>query len=384
MVRTRLHAAEEHNATFVELFFDLVFVFAITQITVLTAHHLTPAGLARSLILFWLIWWAWTQFTWTLNTVDTTGASVRAATLIATGAAFVMATSVTRAFGDDAWWFAVPYVVVRVIGLIVQALVTKETPGDHSGVWRWLAVSNIGLVVVLIGAAVPTPARTWIWLLAIGIDLVAATGAGSANWELNAKHFSERHGLFVIIALGESMIVAATAVAGEVHSTALTVCTGLALAITCTLWWTYFGWLHPQLEHAMSRTSVAGIGRFARDVFSLGHFPVICGIIAFAVAIEEIVIHPDEPLHTEVLLALGAGVALFVGCSALSYWRATGQVLVARLAILAVTLVALGFTKPFDPAVSMTVVLIGVAAVVLVEELRPPIARLTRADTAAS
>ena len=116
-VRPRLHAPEPQGVAFVELFFDLVFVFAVTQVTALTARNLTPDGVLRSLVLFWMIWWAWTQFTWTLNPADTTHVFVRVITLAATAAAFVMATTVSQAFLDDALLFAVPYLVVRILGL---------------------------------------------------------------------------------------------------------------------------------------------------------------------------------------------------------------------------------------------------------------------------
>src|SRR5215218_690851 len=114
--RRRLRAPEPQSATFVELFFDLVFVFAVTQITALTAHDLTVGGVIRSLLLFWLIWWAWTQLTWTLNPADTNHTGIRITVLLATAAAFVMATSVPRAFAEDSLWFALPYLVVRVLG----------------------------------------------------------------------------------------------------------------------------------------------------------------------------------------------------------------------------------------------------------------------------
>ena len=106
--RRSLRASEPQAVTFVELFFDLVFVFAVTQITALTAHDLTVGGVLRSILLFWLIWWAWTQFTWTLNPADTTHTGVRVLTLAATATAFVMATSIAHAFAEDGLWFAIP------------------------------------------------------------------------------------------------------------------------------------------------------------------------------------------------------------------------------------------------------------------------------------
>jgi low temperature requirement protein LtrA len=122
----RLHAPEAQPVTFVELFFDLVFVFAVTQVTALTAENLDVGGVARSTVVFWLVWWAWTQFTWTLSPADTQHTVVRALTLVATAAAFVMASSITRAFEHEVLWFAVPYVLIRALGLGLQVRIDKE------------------------------------------------------------------------------------------------------------------------------------------------------------------------------------------------------------------------------------------------------------------
>jgi low temperature requirement protein LtrA len=219
--RCRLRAAGPQPVMFVELFFDLVFVFAVTQVTILTAHHLTPDGIPRSMLLFWLIWWAWTQFTWTLNPADTTHGAVRVITLVATGAAFIMATAVPRAFEEDAIWFAVPYVVVGLLGLALQLKVDNDGPDvDTQGARVWASLSAVGLVLVIAGAVADPTLRVWLWVLVIGADLVAATFAGQTQEEshLDPAHFSERHALFVIIALGESLIVAGTAMAAEART----------------------------------------------------------------------------------------------------------------------------------------------------------------------
>ena len=175
MTRRQLHGPEDQAVTFVELFFDLVFVFAVTQITALTATNLTWSGVARSILLFWLIWWAWTQFTWTLNPADTTHDLVRILTLVATGVAFIMATSVTRAFGPEVFWFVVPYLLVRLLGLGLQVRIDLERDRmDRGSVAIWASLSLIGLALVFAGAFVDSPARNWIWLAAIGADLFAA------------------------------------------------------------------------------------------------------------------------------------------------------------------------------------------------------------------
>lgn len=382
MPRLALHAPEAQPVTFVELFFDLVFVFAVTQVTVLTAHHLDAGGVARSTVLFWLIWWAWTQFTWTLNPADTQHTVVRVCTLAATGAAFVMAASVPRAFADDPLWFAVPYVLIRLLGLGLQVRVDHERAGEGVGIsMTWVYVSLIGLAVVLAGATVDMPGRTWVWVGAIAVDFLAAALSGrNAVWDLDTSHFSERHGLFVIIALGESLIVAGTAVAADDRTADLVLTAGACLVVACLLWWTYFGWLKEALEEGFAAVPEDQIGPTARDAFSFTHFPLIGGIIGFAVAVEEILLHPERPAQTAVVASLIVGIGLFIGASALACWRITRRVLTARLAILAGTLVVVGLLADADPLWPLTAVAAGLLAIVVTEDLT--IHRETAADIA--
>ena len=373
--RGNYRAAGPQAVTFVELFFDLVFVFAVTQLTVLTAHNLTPDGILRSILLGWLIWWAWTQFTWTLNPADTTHSVVRIVTLAATAVALVMAASVPRAFADDALWFAVPYVLVRVLGLGLQVRVDLERVGEsHAGVVTWAGFSAIGLVLVLVGAAVDPTLRPWVWLLAILADLLAAARAGrNTTWDLNPAHLSERHGGFVIIAIGESVIVAGTTVANDERSFALGAAAAAAILVACLLWWTYFGWLKDALEEGYAAAPPERMGPLARDAFSLAHFPLIAGIVGFAVALEEIGAHPDEPAQAAVLASLGIGVALFVASSALSLRLCGGGLLVPRLAILAVMLVAIVLVAPLQPVWPLLVVAAALFAIVWMEGPGPDV-----------
>jgi low temperature requirement protein LtrA len=368
----RLHAPEAQAVTFVELFFDLVFVFAVTQVTALLAHDLTPQGVLRSILLFWLIWWAWTQFTWTLNPADTTHPVVRLVTLAAAAAAFVMAASVPRAFESDALWFAGPYLVVRALGLWLQVRVDLErVDEDRTGIWRWASTSTVGLAIVLLGAVADPSVRPLVWLAAIGTDLLATALAGGRSWDIHGGHLAERHGLFVIIALGESLIVAATAVAGDERTVELIAAATGAIVVACLLWWLYFGWFKEALEEQLAELGPRDIGSAARDAYSLGHFPLLFGIIGFAVAIEEFGAHPGEPAHAEVIAALGAGVALFVGCSVFAYWRLARRVLVGRLVAVAGMAVGLVATASLTPVWPLAVVAAALLAVVVTEGLRP-------------
>ena len=352
-----------------------MFVFAVTQVTALTASHLSWSGVARSVLLFWLIWWAWTQFTWTLNPADTDHDFVRVLTLVATGIAFVMATSVTLAFTSDVLWFVVPYIMVRLLGLALQVRIDleREWPGDRT-VTVWATLSLVGLALVLAGAFVDPPARNWIWLVAIVADLIAAGNgaAGGRTWDIRPAHFSERHGLFVIIALGESLIAAGTAVSGEPRTAALMRVVVAVLTVACLLWWSYFGWLKRATERGLAAAPADRIGSVARDAFSLGHFPLLCGIIGFAVAIKEMVHEPTTPAPGAVVAALGIGIALFIGSSAWVYWRTCHHLLVGRLVMLVVAEGVLVLVAGQDPIWPLAVFAAGLLGIVLIEAVMPP------------
>ena len=161
MRETKVHAPEEQSVTFVELFFDLVFVFALTQITSFAAHNLDAEGVLRATVMFWLIWWGWTQWTWALNAADTEHGLIRIGTLVATAIAFIMAVSVGDAFeGDGGLWFIVPYILVRTLGLALYARVAAERDGQLAAVQAFALLSLLGLAAALIGGLVNEDLRS--------------------------------------------------------------------------------------------------------------------------------------------------------------------------------------------------------------------------------
>ena len=362
---TTLRAPENQGVTFVELFFDLVFVFAVTKVTAMVAHDLTGVGVLRAVLVFWMIWWAWTQFTWALNPADTNHPVVRIGTLVATGITFLMALAVEDAFGDGGLRFVVPYILVRLVGLGLYARVTADRAEQLRAVRVFTAASLAGMAVALIGGFLDPAIRFWVWLAVIVLDFAAAAiGARREGWGLNAAHFTERHGLFVIIALGESLIAAGVAASTASRGTAL-VAVG-SVAVVCLLWWSYFGWLKDRLEHAMAGQTGAAQSRFARDVYSLIHFPLIAGVIGVAVGIEEMVAHPFEAMHGEAVSAFAGGIVLFVGSSALACQRALHRALVPRLALMVLLVAAyalLGHPAP-TTTLAVAVAILMVLAVV--------------------
>jgi low temperature requirement protein LtrA len=360
---------EDQKVTFVELFFDLVFVFSVTQVVGLLHEQLDWIAVGQAILVFWLVWWAWTQFTWALNAADTTHHLVEIGTLIATAVAFFMAVALPDAFHDRALWFAVPYVLVRVIGLALYAWVASADPSQRAAVRTFAVVSIGGLVAVLAGGLAGGAMQYWFWGFAILLDIIAAAVGGQAEgWNLHPDHFGERHGLFVIIALGETLIVAAGGVAGALWTGHLIVVAVLAVAITCGLWWTYFPRAKPELDRAMESSRGTEQSKMARDVYSLAHFPMLCGVIAYAAAIEEAVAHPSQSLPFEGRVALAVGLTLFVGGMVVAIWRATRRLLWPRLILTVGTAILIVVATGVAPLFNMVIAFAGVVVIAAMEQ----------------
>jgi low temperature requirement protein LtrA len=304
-----------------------------------------------------------------LNAADTTHPLIQFGTLLATAVAFFMAVALPGAFGERALWFAITYVLVRAIGLIIYARVASEDLLLRTAVRNWIIVSLGGLAAVLLGGLIGGAAQFWLWAAAILLDIIAAIIAGRfEGWNLHPEHFAERHGLFVIIALGETLIVAAARVSGASWTSSLLLAGVLAVAITCGLWWSYFPRTKPALDRAFESSSGAEQTKLGRDVFSLLHFPMLCGVIAYAFVVEEIVAHPGESLALDGRIALAAGLVLFVGGMAIAIWRATGQVLLPRTILILGTAVAVVFASGVSGPVSLAIAFAGILVVVAVEQ----------------
>ena len=355
---------EDQSATFIELFFDLVFVYAVTQTVSLAHEDLSWAGVGHAVVVFWLVWWAWTQYTWALNSADTTHPAVDAVMLVATAIAFLMAVTIPDAFGDAGGWFAATYIAVRVVGLGVYGRVAWDDVAKRRAVRLFAVLSLGGLAAVAAGGVVGGEARAWWWVAAVLLDVAAAAGAGAAEgWDIRPEHFGERHGLFVIIALGESLIVAAAGLTGA-ERTAQTVAVAiLAVAATGGLWWSYFVSAKPALDHALRQRSGSDRSTLARDVYSIWHFPLVFGVVLLAVAIEEAVTHPHEALPVGGSLALAGGVVLFVGSAAAALRQSGYSLSGRRLVILAV--VAAGVWVAHGAAVTWSLLVVALGLLLL-------------------
>ncbi len=363
-----LIASKNQNANYIELFFDLVFVFAITKITLFTAHHLDVAHVMQSMLIFWLIWWGWSQFTWTLNAANTKHIEIRMGTLIATAVAFVMAANTNHAFDSEVLWFTIPYIIVKLLGLGIYFRVTPPGEARRSALVKLTLLSIIPLTAILIGAFASPSQRVWWWLGSILVDIISGFFVGQTRgWKIHPRHFAERHGLIVIIALGESLIVSATAIGDTQRSIELMIVGGLAVLITFLLWFSYFSWINDFLEWHLSHKTGSERVKLGKDVYSLLHVPLIYGIISMAVGFEIILSHPSDPLNLPVAIALGGGVLLFTGSTAAAVWRSGQHSLGSRFIILGISILLFMLTIGHNPIYALGLIVISLILIDIIE-----------------
>jgi len=364
---------DDQPVSFAELFFDLVFVYAITQVVHLMLGGFDWIHVVRAVLVFWLVWWAWTQYSWALNAANTNHRTIQLAILLATAIAFFMAVSVPQAFGSSAKWFALAYVAVRGIGLIIYLWVTWPDPEMRNAVKKFSTLSVLGLCSALAGGYLCGDWQYILWGLTIVLDLVAA-GIGGKNdsWNLHPKHFSERHGLFVIIALGETLIIAASAATEEFSNIYLLAVSCLSVGITCCLWWIYFFRAKEKLEHAMESKSGSARSTLGRDVYSLLHFPLMCGLIIYAYAIEEAMTHPNQEMTFAARIALALGIFIYSMGIGLTHLRATGQILYSRLVMTIVISSSIYFFNGIATFWTLGIALAGLIILCVIEEIKSP------------
>lgn len=296
-----------------ELFFDLVFVFAVTEVAVLLHGDPTWAGAGRALLILAMLWWVWGQYTWVLNGVGTESRLVRLALLGAMGGSLFAGISVPAAFGEDGRAFAIAYVVVLLLALLVYWVGVRDDPSWRRSLMTYLPLAALGAVVFLVGGFVDPPLRTWLWLGGMAIELAAAMSAGRGDFRLRAGHFAERYGLFVIIALGESIVAVGLTAADQERTAALAVALTAAFIGSAVLAWIYFDRLAERSEHRLRATPEPGRSSLARDAYTFLHFPLVAGIVLMAVAADEIVAHPGDPLEGFGRAMLAGGLVLFTG-----------------------------------------------------------------------
>jgi len=307
--------ADPHEATVspLELFFDLVFVFALTQVTAFVADDPTFAQLGRGLVLLAILWWAWSGYTWLTSTVDPELALPRLVMFAAMGAMLVVALATPGAFADDGVLWGVGYLAVRLLHAALFALAARGDPALARAVLSLVAslIPGAGIIIVA-SAAFEGPTRDVLWVLAVVLDYGIVLGMGAEGWHVHAQHFAERFSLVILIALGES-IVAIGVGAEKIELTGGVVLAALvAVGIACAVWWTYFDVVAIVAEQRF-RAAVGGDQvRMARDSYALLHLPMVSGIVLFALGTKKVMEHTGDPLKEMPAVALCGGLALYL------------------------------------------------------------------------
>jgi low temperature requirement protein LtrA len=368
MNNSSIHLIKDQKVSFVELFFDLIFVFAITQVVSILHHGLGLVEIVQAVLIFWIVWWSWTQFTWSLNAADTADRSTVLATLLATAVAFIMAVSVPGGFHDKGIWLSVSYVIVRVIGLYIQNRAVSGTDKQIQAVRVYTILSITGIIAVLIGGILGGTLQYWFWGGSIVLDIITTRIAGKkTGWNVFHEHLSERHGLIVIIVLGETLIVSAGTVSESAWSPQLISVGILSVLITCTLWWSYFSVAKPTLDKAFESAQDVERTEIARDSYSTIHFPMLFGIILYAVSLYNALHHLNEPFSLEGRVALAASLLLFVGGMGAAVQRATGKPFISRIIIMIITATLLVLVSGFTSLVSLIIAFLGLLLLVIIE-----------------
>ena len=311
---------EGERVTPLELFFDLVFVLAITQCTALMAHHPTWSGLAQGLLVLGMLWWSWTAYSWLTSVVDPEEGAVRLIMIGAIAALLLVSLCVPEAFGDLGLAFALIYGVVRVAHIGLFMLASPEDDGLRHSVLG-LAVSSFVAVVLLATASLfDGLAQGAIWALALFLDMGGPYFFGSEGWKLVPGHFAERHGLIIIIALGESIVAIGV---GAEHALDLGIGTAavLGVGLTAAMWWIYFDVVAIISARRLEEAEVGRVqNEMARDSYSYLHLIMVAGIVLTALGLKKTIGHFDEHLHTVPAFALLGGVAVYlIGLVAFRY-----------------------------------------------------------------
>ena len=359
---------DEHQVTPLELFFDLTFVFAMTQVTVMLAGDPTWGGVLRGMLVLAALWWAWSVYAWLTSATDVDEGAVRLVMLAAMGGMFGVALAVPGAFGDDAVLFGVAYLIVRLLHLVLSATVARDDPDRRGALLRFAPTAMVGASLLVFAGFLDGRERIAVWLVALAIDYLgpAVVGVGR-GWRVAPEHFAERYGLIILIALGESIIAIGLG-AGFELDTGVIVAAALGVVVVSALWWLYFDVAAIFARRRLMQAKGVELNRLALHAYSYLHLLMVAGIVLFALGLKTTVGDVGEPLDTVPAVALCGGAALYLLAHVAFLFRTTGRVFRRRtfgaLVLLALIPVALAI-----PALSALALVSGVCALVVAWEV---------------
>jgi low temperature requirement protein LtrA len=383
----RRNARSEQRATTLELFYDLVFVFAITQVSHLLLEHLTWEGAGQSALVLLVVWWSWNYTTWVTNELDPESVVVRLLLIAMMLASLLMAIAIPEAFGDKALLFAASYVAIQVGRHTFLTFVAAEPhtiERQRAGrILTWFVAAG---VLWIAGALTDGTTRTTLWLAALALDYGAPLATfwlpgrprlRPEAWEVGTEHFAERFQLFIIIALGESIVITGATTAELELTTATVAAFGVAFLSTAALWWLYFNLVAAIAQRRLAQAENRTI--LARDAYTYLHVVIVAGILLSAVGDELVIAHPTEELPDAELAAVVCGPALYLLAHVALRLRMTGSVSGRRLTG-ALGCLAVGAIGTFAPALVVAGLLFGVLVAVIVGDQVAAVRRRRRGE----
>ena len=301
----------EQKVTPLELFFDLVFVFAITQVTALMAGDPSWEGLARGMLVLAALWWAWAAYAWLTNNVNADEGGNRLVVFAAMAAMLVVALAVPHAFNEDGVLFASAYFVVRFLHIALYAQASRSVDLRRA-IIGLAPTSLIGASLLLAAGFADGTLQGLLWVAALAIDYAGPLIRGPEGYTVSPGHFAERHGLIVIIAIGESIVAVGVGAAGLELDAAVVAAAALGIAVAAAIWWAYFDVVAPVAERKLHEATGSARVTMARDSYSYIHYFAIAGIVLMALGMKKTLEHVDEPLKLQAAVGLCGGVALFL------------------------------------------------------------------------
>jgi low temperature requirement protein LtrA len=375
----RLHlvsADEDHRVSTIELFFDLVFVYAITQTTQLMADHLSPLGVGQGLAMLAVLWWCWCSYAWLGTTVHVDHGIARLAMFGAMAVMFLVSLTIPEAFVDFPGGlyapvlFVVCYALVRLLHLVAYLGAARHDPGLRKVLLKMFVGLLPSVALLSISTVLSGPWQLGLWVVALLADYLNVYLAGPDGWRLNSPaHFAERFGLIVIIALGESIVAIGIGIGALPMSWLVVGAAVCGLALAAGMWWTYFDVVARVSEHRLTQATGTERAKLATDSYTFLHLPLIAGIVLVALGLKKSFLYiadtehhtPGEALHGVPIWTLTGGLALYLIALSALRKRNLGSWNVQRLA-LGILLVA---ATPLLEHVPAAVLLLVVAALVL-------------------
>jgi low temperature requirement protein LtrA len=359
---------EEKRVAPLELFFDLVFVFALTQVTAHMSNHPTWTGLGQGMLILAALWWAWGAYAWLTNYIAAEEDLERLLILAVMGAFLVAALAVPEAFGDDALVFAVAYAVARWLHIFIFAEANEDV--DAGTAIRRLAWTALPAPLLLIGAAfLDGTAQAAVWIVALAMDFGGPFVFGVSGFRVSPGHFAERFSLIVIIALGESIVAIGTGLHGELDAGTIGAAL-LGLLLVFGLWWAYFDVVAIVAERRFRESEGERRLRLARDSYSYMHLPMIAGIVLVALGVKKTLGDVGEPLKTIPSVALFGGIAAYYAGHLGFRLRNVGTVNRPRLVALLACVALIPLGTEVDAIVALALASSITSAVIVYEATR--------------